>query len=225
MVGGAPPYGDAMAFTGIPAQAFQFYADLELDNSRSFWEAHRSVYEEAVRAPLSALVEELSTEFGPGRLFRPYRDVRFSADKSPYKDHQGAYVEVGPSCGYYVQVDSNGIMVAGGWYASASDQLARYRAVVAGPGGPELAAIAGALPGCGLRLGGERLKTKPRGVPADHPMIELLRHRTVTVETRHEHTEPWLGTPAALDRVRHGWRCARPLIEWLADNVTGRQEA
>ncbi|HYN55696.1 MAG TPA: DUF2461 family protein, partial [Motilibacterales bacterium] len=98
----------ATRFTGFPADAFGFYADLELENSKAFWADNKHRYEAAVAGPMGDLLEDLEAEFGAGRLFRPYRDVRFSADKSPYKEHQGGYVEVGPACGYYVQVSSGG---------------------------------------------------------------------------------------------------------------------
>lgn len=68
-------------FDGIPLAALDFYEDLENDNSKSFWTKHKHVYEESVRAPLESLAAELAPEFGPAKLFRPYRDVRFAKDK------------------------------------------------------------------------------------------------------------------------------------------------
>src|SRR5437868_7341896 len=69
----------AMAeFTGFPEAALDFYDDLEMDNTKSFWEAHRTVYDEAVAAPMKALVDALEPEFGTAKVFRPYRDVRFA---------------------------------------------------------------------------------------------------------------------------------------------------
>src|SRR5216684_1938612 len=76
----------SMTFGGFPAAAFEFYAGLRADNSRTYWSAHRDAYEDAVRAPLAALLEDLAGEFGGEVvLFRPYRDTRFAKDKSPYK--------------------------------------------------------------------------------------------------------------------------------------------
>lgn len=210
------------SFAGFPAAAFQFYADLEVDNSREFWAAHRSAYEESVHDPLQLLLSDLEPEFGPGRLFRPYRDVRFSADKSPYKEHQGGFVEVGPSCGYYVQVSSGGLLVAAGWHSPASAQVSRYREAVVGPAGKQLARLFGDVRQGGLEVGGERLKTQPRGIPADHPMVELLRYRSLTVSTDFGREEPWLGAAEAAHRVGSIWRASKPLVEWLAENVTGR---
>ena len=64
-----------VAFSGFPVAALDFYDDLETDNTRSFWTAHKETYEQAVREPMAALVAALEPEFGPAKLFRPYRDV------------------------------------------------------------------------------------------------------------------------------------------------------
>lgn len=63
-----------MSFIGFPVAALDFYDDLEMDNTRSFWEAHKAVWKEVVEAPMKALVTELEPEFGPAKVFRPYRD-------------------------------------------------------------------------------------------------------------------------------------------------------
>jgi len=87
-------------FNGFPAEALDFYDDLEMDNSKTFWAAHKDTYETAVKAPMLALTAALEDEFGPAKVFRPYRDVRFAKDKSPYKTNQGAYVPTGPATGW-----------------------------------------------------------------------------------------------------------------------------
>ena len=71
-----------MSFTGFPVAALDFYDDLEMDNTKSFWEANKAVWKDAVEAPMKALVAELEPEFGPAKGFHPYRDVRFANDKS-----------------------------------------------------------------------------------------------------------------------------------------------
>lgn len=213
----------ATKFAGFPADAFTFYADLELDNSKEFWADNKARYEASVAAPMHELLDELEPEFGAGRLFRPYRDVRFSADKSPYKEHQGGYVQAGPACGYYVQVSSAGLMVGAGWYDSSSEQVARYRtAIDEGITVPDLRAILAGLRRTDLELGGDVLKTKPRDIAADHPDLDLLRHRTVLVSATYPYDEAWLGSRKAFTKVRTAWRRAHPLVDWLADNVTGR---
>ena len=106
-----------------PAEAVEFYEGLVADNSKTYWQDHKPVYDTCVRAPMEALLAELAAEFGQGRLFRPHRDVRFSADKSPYKTHIGAMI--GDLA--YVQVSADGLGVGRGMYMMAADQLDRYR--------------------------------------------------------------------------------------------------
>jgi uncharacterized protein (DUF2461 family) len=80
----------AMAFSGWPEDALDFYDGLAADNSKAYWSSHRQTYEEQVLGPMTELLEELAADLGPGRIFRPYRDIRFSKDKSPYKTAIGA---------------------------------------------------------------------------------------------------------------------------------------
>src|SRR5687768_12659458 len=112
-----------MEFTGFPVAALDFYNDLERDNTKSFWAAHKDVYDTCVKAPMVALTGALEQEFGPAKVFRPYRDVRFAKDKTPYKNHQGAFVAAGPSTGWYVQVSSPGVRVGAGFYEASSERL------------------------------------------------------------------------------------------------------
>ena len=83
-----------MTFSGFPDEGLVFYEGLEADNSKSYWTEHRQAYDEHVRQPMQELADELAPEFGTPKLFRPYRDVRFSHDKTPYKTHQGAVLHL-----------------------------------------------------------------------------------------------------------------------------------
>ena len=208
-----------MTFTGFPVAALDFYDDLEMDNTKSFWAAHKETYETAVRTPMTALVAELEEEFGPAKIFRPYRDVRFAKDKTPYKTHQGAYVALSSAIGWYVQVSAPGVRVGAGFYDADSARLAAYRAAVAGDRtGPELEKILRKLTKAGWEVGGDRLKTSPRGYDADHPRIELLRHKSLTIGKNYGF-EPFIHTSELLDRVRADWRAARPCVEWVAAHL------
>jgi len=208
-------------FTGFPVAALDFYDDLELDNTRSFWAARKSVYDEAVRAPMTALVDALSEEFGPGKVFRPYRDVRFSKDKTPYKDHQGGFVAAGPSTGWYVEVGAPGVRVGAGVYRADPVPLAAIRSAVAHAlTGSELVGILTALERDGWQREGLTVRTTPRGWPADHPRIELLRHKSLYVG-RSYGFEAVVHTAALLDRVRDDWRVTRPLVEWVLRATAG----
>ena len=100
----------------------------------------------------------MAPEFGTAKLFRPYRDVRFSGDKTPYKTHQGATVhdDAGRLGAWYVQLSADGLRVGGGVWRLESDQLERYRRAVADDlQGARLAGRARPAGGCGFELGGE----------------------------------------------------------------------
>ena len=125
-----------MAFNGWPEEALEFYEGLAADNSKAYWTAHKAVYEDTVLRPMTELVEELAAEFGEAKIFRPYRDVRFSADKSPYKTHIGAVLGTG-----YIQLSAEGLATGDGMYGMSPGQLDRYRrAVVERPAGPRAGA-------------------------------------------------------------------------------------
>ena len=207
------------AFSGFPPSALAFYAGLEADNSREHWLAHRPTYEQDVREPMLALLDALEDEFGEAKLFRPNRDVRFSADKSPYKTHQGALVGVGTSLGYYVQISADGLRAGGGFRTTSPTQTARFRAAVDAPAtGIELERMVTALRDRTFEMVGDAVKTAPRGYAVDHPRIEMLRHKELMV-LRDFGAPPWLHTRRALTEVRDTWRAVRPLAEWLEANV------
>ena len=206
-------------FTGFPVAALDFYDDLEVDNTKAFWAAHKEVYEQAVKAPMVALCAALEPEFRPAKIFRPYRDVRFAKDKTPYKTHQGAFVRVGEATGWYVEVSPRGVRTGAGFYEATSGRLAAFRAAVAHDRfGPELEQVLAHLREQDFEVGGDRLKTTPRGYDAGHPRIELLRHRSLTVGHQLGF-EPVIHTPELLDLVRDDWQALRPLVEWVARHV------
>jgi uncharacterized protein (TIGR02453 family) len=202
-----------MTFAGISDEALEFYEGLAADNTKTYWTAHKNVYERAVREPMVALCETLAPEFGSPYLFRPYRDVRFARDKSPYKEQQGATVGHG-----YVHVSATGLFAAVGYYRMASDQLARYREAVDARAGARLVRIVDALRDQGYVVSGDTLKTRPRGYAADHPRIELLRHRSLVTWTDFGAPD-WLATPSTADHVASAWRDMMPLHTWLEKNV------
>lgn len=204
-----------MSFAGFPEAALDFYDDLEIDNTKAFWEAHNAVYRTAVAAPMTALTDALADEFGEAKMFRPYRDVRFAKDKSPYKTHQGAYVPVAPATGYYVQISAPGVRVGGGIYDIAPDRLAAIRAAIDDDrSGTELECLLADMVVDGWEIGGDRLTTAPRGFARDHPRIDLLRHKSLTV-MRDYGFDAVIHRPDLVDRVRADWRATGPLIAWI----------
>ena len=204
-----------MAFRGWKVEALEFFEGLEAENSKAYWQRNKAVYEQEVRAPMEALLAELAPEWGEGRIFRPYRDVRFSPDKSPYKTHMGALVGEG-----YVQLSAAGLSAGCGMWEMAPDQLERYRAAVADDrAGPELSGLVKDGRAAGLEVMAHgTLKTAPRGYPKDHPRIELLRYKGL-VTWRDWGAGAWLGTAKAKDRVVGFLRDSTPIQRWLDANV------
>ena len=210
-----------MTFSGFSEAALDFYDDLEMDNTKTFWEAHKQTYTAAVATPMKALTIALTDEFGEAKIFRPYRDVRFAKDKTPYKTHQGAFVPKGPSTGYYVQIGAPGVRVGVGFYEASGPRLASIReAIVEKRRGGELEDILATMTASGWELGGDRLKTAPRGYDIDHPRIELLRHKSMTLGKSYGF-EPFIHTPELLDRVRADWREATPFVDWVLRYAKG----
>ncbi|MFP8903032.1 MULTISPECIES: DUF2461 domain-containing protein [Streptomyces] len=208
-----------MKFQGFPDRAFEFYAGLEKDNSKEYWHSLKDVYDTCVRTPVEALAEALEERYGPVKVWRPQRDVRFSNDKSPYKTYQGITAGSADSVGYYAQLSAEGLRLGAGFHGG-TEQLGRYRdAVDDERHGPELERIVRKLERNGWSLVGERLRTRPRGFPADHPRLELLRYRSLGAERLHPPTE--LHGPEALDLVRKGWSGLKPLTDWLEARVSG----
>jgi uncharacterized protein (TIGR02453 family) len=205
-----------VGFRGWPSEAIEFYEGLEADNSKTYWNENRSVYETAVLGPMTELLAELAPEFGAGRVFRPYRDVRFSADKAPYKTTIAASLEVGG----YLQLSAAGLSVGSGMWMMAPDQLERYRQAVDGERtGRALEDLLADLGAVGIETGGhDALKTAPRGYPKDHPRIDLLRNKGL-VSWRQWPPGAWLGKSGAKLRVVEFLRASRPLNDWLDANV------
>jgi uncharacterized protein (TIGR02453 family) len=204
-------------FTGFPSQALDFYDDLEVDNTRTFWDKHKGTYEYSVKRPMVALCAALGEEFGEAKIFRPFRDVRFAKDKTPYKTAQGAFVEVGPATGWYVEISARGVRTGAGFYDASGSRIAHIRAAIDDDRrGNDLAQIIKKLEANGWVIGGHVLKTAPRGYALSHPRIELLRHKSLTIG--HDYGfEPIIHTPELLEAVRDDWRTLRPFVEWVTD--------
>jgi uncharacterized protein (TIGR02453 family) len=207
-----------MAFGGWPEEAMDFYVGLEADNSKSYWTSNKAVYLEKVLRPMEELVEQLAPELGEPKIFRPYRDIRFSADKTPYKTHIAA--TIGDTS--YVHFSADGLAAGAGMWHLEPDELGRYRAAVAADGtGADLEAIIAGVEKAGIEVHGhDTLKSAPRGYPPDHPRIGLLRHKGLTT-WQHWDPEPWLGTPAAAEKLLSFFRTNTAFCAWLTSNVGG----
>lgn len=208
-----------MAFGGIPHDALVFYEQLEADNSKAFWEANRDRYRAAVRTPVEELAAALA-DYGDFHVFRPHNDLRFSKNKPPYKTHQGAYTESEGGAGFYFHLSAQGLMCGTGYYSMEKDQLERFRAVVdAEHTGAELERLVAALARRGYTAGAiAELKTAPRGVPKDHPRIDLLRRKGLMV-SKDFGAPAWLHTARVAAELRSTWEGAAAMNAWLDAHV------
>ncbi len=169
-----------------------YLLDLRFNNNKPWFDENRKRYEQA-QANFEALTADIIRQFGSVEdlgdttvkqcLFRINRDIRFTKDKSPYKSHMAAHIGKGGRKGsgrsYYVHIEPGGSFIATGAYAPSPEQLKRIRAVIAADGGKKLKAILSskAFKQYFGTMQGEALKTAPKGYDADHPAIDLLKHK------------------------------------------------
>jgi len=192
----------ANEFEGFPPEAFTFLRQLKRNNNREWFIAHKNIYELKVQAPMTELVMALghalrqpAPEFlvDPKRaIYRIYRDIRFSPDKSPYKTHVAAiFVPRGVpkktgACLYF-HIEPAEVLIAGGVYMPDPATLRALRRHIAA-NWEDLLAITNERKFKKVfgNLQGERLIRPPSGFPADHPAIEVLRQKQFYVSL----TEP-----------------------------------
>jgi uncharacterized protein (TIGR02453 family) len=210
---------EPVLFEGFGPHALEFFERLSVDNTKAFWLANRPQFEAEIAEPLHALAGELSRKFGEPKVFRPYRDVRFSADKTPYKEHASLGFFEGKG-GLYFQISPEGLLLAGGMYEPARDQLERFRDLQDDPKDiRSLDALLPQLAEAGYPLGeGAPLKTAPRGRSVEHPRIDLLRRTMLTISHTFD-PEPWFFERELLDHVTGGFGVIGRWNAWLAEHV------
>ena len=208
-------------FDGFGPEVHAFFTGLQDDNSKAYFDAHRAVFDAGVRGPMEALLDELADEFGGEvKLFRQNRDIRFSPDKSPYKLNTYGVLRGSAQAaqGLYASISARGLVAGSGYHVMARDQLERYRVAVDTPDGEELERLTAEAQHAGLELWGDSLATAPRGFARDHPRIELLRRKSLSLGA----TRPCpdgIGREAALEFVAGIWRAAAPVTSWLDTHV------
>jgi uncharacterized protein (TIGR02453 family) len=213
---------ERVSFGGFGPEVFDWFSGLERDNTKAYFTATRDHYENEVRGGLEAMLDELAMTFGgEARVFRQQRDLRFTPDKTPYKDRTYGVIHgvPGANAGLYAQISSRGLYAGTGYYGMARDQLERFRAAVADDAaGPRLEVATAAAQDAGLELAGQSLRTAPRGYPRDHPRIELLRRKAL-IAGRALPGTGGIEREVALEHVAGAWRGAQPLTGWLDEHV------
>jgi uncharacterized protein (TIGR02453 family) len=200
-----------------PPEALTFLEELEANNDRDWFKANRARYDADLLAPARELADKLS-HFGRPKVFRPYNDTRFHM-RPPIKENIAVAIGYGDAGGYYFELSLDGLFVGAGLHHPATDQLERFRAVV--NDGRRYKAVERALQtasGAGLSATEPELKRAPRGYRPDHPRIDLLRMKSITVHRRHD-LEPWLHQPACDEVVQAELEAAKPLVDWLTKTI------
>jgi uncharacterized protein (TIGR02453 family) len=202
-----------------PPAALDFLRELEDNNDSAWFKANRARYDEYLLGPARRLADQL-TDLGEPHFFRPYRDTRFRPGP-PLKEQIafGLGAGVGATGGYYLELSLDGLLVGAGLHHPAPDQLERFRAAI--DDGRRAAVFERAIANAeaaGLTPIEPALRRAPKGYSPNHPRIERLRMKELTVFRRHR-LEPWLHTPACDERIRAEFESARPLINWLSGTV------
>lgn len=214
----------------IAKETLSFLGGLEDNNNRDWLQAHKKEFE-AAKANFAGFVGELIagiSQFDPEVsglvpdtcIFRIYRDIRFSKDKSPYKTHFGAYISPGGrkinAPGYYIHLQPGGqSFLAAGKHMPEPKELLQIRQAIAEKTGEFTKIVEGKkFRGLFGDMHGDSLKTAPKGFPSDHPAIEYLKLKGFTVATPAEKDTAVLSANFASDAVGI-FKQTKPLIDFL----------
>jgi uncharacterized protein (TIGR02453 family) len=221
-----------MTFAGFPKDTVKFLEGLARHNEKAWFEAHRADYEAAYLAPAQAFVEAIGPRLRKidprvqavakvnGSIMRINRDVRFSKDKRPYKDHLDLWFWGGKekgwdSSGFFFRLTPTRLLLGAGMHGFQPPVLARYRAAVLDARkGPALAKVVASLAKAGYPVGGESYKKTPRGVPDDHPRAALLKHGALFAGWEGKHPKE-LGSAKLVDFAAKHYAAIAPLHAWL----------
>lgn len=222
-------------FDGFPREGIGFLKRLKRNNNRPWFEKHKQEYESSIKLPMQSLIASLHPHFqrfapefdiNPKRsLFRIYRDVRFSKDKTPYKTHAAAHFVLRgkpkgvEGSGYYLHIEPGEVFIGGGIYMPDNDQLKKIRSAIADHSGQFLSIVR--LPKFKKifgKLEGEKLQRVPKGYEPDHPMAEWLKHKQFFV---------WIEWPESkclkdkfVAEVAEVYKAATPLVRFLNEAMS-----
>ena len=201
-------------FSGFPPEAFAFFANLAKHNDREWFHAHKDVYERACREPMKALMAAIDPPLGAGWMSRINNDMRFNRDRAPYKTRIEAGVK-----GHYMSVGAQGMYVGTGIYKPEPAALRTLReSMAADASGKKLQAIIAALRRKGYTVAThESSAGPPRGYPADHPRIELLKMKDLHAGRMLQPAV--LTTPKALAQGRKVMTDLKPFSDWMKSYV------
>jgi uncharacterized protein (TIGR02453 family) len=220
-----------MATTYSLHSVLQFLKALKKNNTREWFLEHKHEYEKAFQALIpfaDALLVELSktddieTPSGKKSLFRIYNDVRFSKDKTPYKNNLGGGFRRATKYrrgGYYYHIEPGNSFVVGGFWGPNAEDLAHIRSHIAAE--PErLRRIIQRVAFKKMfgSLLGEQLKTAPRGYAKDHEALDLLRYKQYLI--RHDFTDEQVVSPDFHEQVVKAFKAMRPFLDYMSEVLT-----
>jgi uncharacterized protein (TIGR02453 family) len=217
-------------FSGFPRDGIDFMKRLKRNNNRQWFEQHKEEYGALVKLPMQSLIVALQPHFerfapefesNPKKsIFRIYRDVRFSKDKTPYKTHAAAHFVLRgkpkgvEGSGYYLHIEPGEVFLGGGIYMPDGDQLKKIRKAIAGQPERFLSIIEQKnLKKVFGRLQGEKLQRVPRGYEPDHPMAEWLKHKQFFVWVEWPETKCF--REKFVDDVAVVFESATPMVRFL----------
>lgn len=216
---------DAPSFT---PELFAFLRELTADNERPWFNANKGRYEQHLKEPALAFVEDVGfrlPDVAPHvvadkrSLFRIYRDTRFARDKTPYKTHVGIYFRHARAAeadtgGLYLHLEPRHVFMGAGVWHPGSAALKRIRTALVARPDAWRAAVAECAPDWSLGEG-ESLKRAPVGFPADHPLIDDLRRKSFAVVS--PMTQKDATARGFVDEFERRARAARPFMAFLCD--------
>lgn len=220
-----------MSLTAIPPSSLEFLRELHEHNTREWFNANKPRYQTEY-AHVAAFTEgllgrmsqydELEPMTAKQSLFRIYRDVRFSKDKSPYKTHFSGQMKRASKWrrgGYYFHIEPGASFVGGGFWAPNAADLKRIREELATDAQPlrEIIAAPEFQEAFG-QLEGEQLKTAPQGYSMDHPNIDLLRYKQFLL-TRSFSDQEVIASDF-LDKMAEAFRRMRPFFDYMSEVLT-----
>jgi len=186
----------------------EFFNKLTKHNVREWFQANKQFYVDNVQGPMKLLAAALTPRFGPIKLFRPYRDVRFSADKKPIQEH-ASLATTGKDGIHFFKITKDEVLLAVGVYEPDAKQLEKFRQLLDSPAeAKKVRALIAELEGKGWTLSDSgKLTGAPKGYKKDHPEIDLLRYKSLAVRYSEPMGKPWF-KPACLNKVVDSWAYA-----------------
>jgi uncharacterized protein (TIGR02453 family) len=214
--------------THIPPAVFQFLRAIEKNNNRDWFQANKEKYvaaKEQVDAFAKSLLDEVShhDEIESMRTYRIYRDVRFSKNKTPYKNNFSGGLKRATKwkrggCYFHIQPGGKSFVGGGFWGPNAND-LARLRQEFAVDPKPlrKIINTAGFKKNFGM-LQGEQVKTAPRGFSKDHPSIDLLKFKQFLLYKNF--TDKEVTTPGFAKKMSNAFKAMRPFFDYMSEVLT-----